>query len=137
MSTVCHNPENALKRADALLELGKQDETIECLYDILKNRKQRLFKYTHETTINKLLEIRTTETLTRKKRTKKIERRNSWLEEQQERFKKKRKDKQLKSKDRDGSLKQFKVIWGKIYQLLQRSNIKTIRHLTEDITKLN
>ncbi|GIY87898.1 eukaryotic translation initiation factor 3 subunit A [Caerostris darwini] len=57
MSTVCHNPENALKRADALLELGKQDEAIDCLYDILKNRKQRLFKYTHETTINKLLEI--------------------------------------------------------------------------------
>ncbi|KAF8767886.1 Eukaryotic translation initiation factor 3 like protein [Argiope bruennichi] len=57
MLNVYQNPENALKRADALYELGKQDEAMDCLYDALKNRKNRLFKHVHEAIINKLLEI--------------------------------------------------------------------------------
>ncbi|GFS42220.1 eukaryotic translation initiation factor 3 subunit A [Nephila pilipes] len=57
MSNFCHNPENALKRANALIVLGKQDEAINCLYDALKNRKNRMLKHTHEPIINKLLEI--------------------------------------------------------------------------------
>ncbi|GFY51631.1 eukaryotic translation initiation factor 3 subunit A [Trichonephila inaurata madagascariensis] len=57
MSNLCYNPENALKRANALLELGKQDEAIDCLYDALKNRKNRMFKHIHESIINKLLEM--------------------------------------------------------------------------------
>ncbi|GBN84083.1 Eukaryotic translation initiation factor 3 subunit A [Araneus ventricosus] len=57
MSSIYQNPENALKRAETLYDLGKQDEAMDCLYDVLKNRKNRLLKQTHEAIINKLLEI--------------------------------------------------------------------------------
>ncbi|XP_035225459.1 eukaryotic translation initiation factor 3 subunit A-like [Stegodyphus dumicola] len=57
MSAYSNNPENSLKRANEFRELGKHDEALTCLYDILKNRKNRLLKNVHENIIHNYLEI--------------------------------------------------------------------------------
>lgn len=57
MSNFFNNPENALKRANEFLELGKEDESMDCLCDILKFKKNRILKNVHEAVIYKLLDI--------------------------------------------------------------------------------
>lgn len=57
MPTFYHNAENALNRANEFCELGKEHEALDCLYDVLKNRKSKMAKEIHEKIISKFLEL--------------------------------------------------------------------------------
>ncbi|KAG8184427.1 hypothetical protein JTE90_004594 [Oedothorax gibbosus] len=57
MSNFYNNPENALKRAIDFLELGRENEAVEYLYDILKSKKISILRNVHEAVINKFLEV--------------------------------------------------------------------------------
>lgn len=57
MQTYFQNLENALKRAREFCDLGKNEEALDCLYDALKSKKQRIIKQVHENIINKFLEL--------------------------------------------------------------------------------
>ncbi|KFM57471.1 Eukaryotic translation initiation factor 3 subunit A, partial [Stegodyphus mimosarum] len=50
-------PENALKRANEFIDVGKKQRALDALYDVIKSRKHRTWQKIHEPIMSKYLEL--------------------------------------------------------------------------------
>ncbi|KAH9508590.1 Eukaryotic translation initiation factor 3 subunit A [Bulinus truncatus] len=57
MPTYFQKPENALKRADEFIDVGKKQRALDALYDVIKSKKHRTWQKTHEPIMEKYLEL--------------------------------------------------------------------------------
>ncbi|CAG5135673.1 unnamed protein product [Candidula unifasciata] len=57
MPTYFQKPENALKRADEFIDVGKRQRALDALYDVIKSKKHRTWQKTHEPIMEKYLEL--------------------------------------------------------------------------------
>lgn len=55
MPTYFQRPENALKRADEFIDVGKKQRALDALYDVIKSKKHRTWQKTHEPIMEKYL----------------------------------------------------------------------------------
>ncbi|XP_076368873.1 eukaryotic translation initiation factor 3 subunit a [Tachypleus tridentatus] len=57
MPTYFQRPENALKRANEFIDVGKKQRALDALYDVIKSRKHRTWTKIHEPIMTKYLEL--------------------------------------------------------------------------------
>jgi len=57
MPTYFQKPENALKRADEFIDVGKKQRALDALYDVIKSKKHRTWQKTHEPIMEKYLSL--------------------------------------------------------------------------------
>ena len=57
MPAYFQRPENALKRANEFLEVGKKQPALDVLYDVMKSKKHRTWQKIHEPSMLKYLEL--------------------------------------------------------------------------------
>uniref|UniRef100_T1IIY3 Eukaryotic translation initiation factor 3 subunit A n=1 Tax=Strigamia maritima TaxID=126957 RepID=T1IIY3_STRMM len=57
MPTYFQRPENALKRANEFIDVGKKQRALDALYDVIKSKKHRTWQKIHEPIMNKYLEL--------------------------------------------------------------------------------
>jgi len=57
MPTYFQRPENALKRADEFIDVGKKQRALDALYDVIKSKKHRTWQKTHEPIMEKYLSL--------------------------------------------------------------------------------
>lgn len=57
MPTYFVKPENALKRAEELLSVGKMEDAVETLHDTIKARRHKTWTKTHEAIMLKHVEL--------------------------------------------------------------------------------
>lgn len=57
MPAYFQRPENALKRANEFLEVGKKQPALDVLYDVMKSKKHRTWQKIHEPIMLKYLEL--------------------------------------------------------------------------------
>ncbi|XP_019635290.1 PREDICTED: eukaryotic translation initiation factor 3 subunit A-like [Branchiostoma belcheri] len=57
MPTYFQRPENALKRANEFIDVGKKQPALDALYDVIKSKKHRTWQKIHEPIMKKYLEL--------------------------------------------------------------------------------
>ncbi|KAL5016137.1 hypothetical protein ScPMuIL_005726 [Solemya velum] len=57
MPTYFQRPENALKRANEFIDVGKKQRALDALYDVIKSKKHRTWQKIHEPIMEKYLEL--------------------------------------------------------------------------------
>ncbi|XP_074640186.1 eukaryotic translation initiation factor 3 subunit A-like [Tubulanus polymorphus] len=57
MPTYFQRPENALKRANEFIDVGKKQRALDALYDVIKSKKHRTWQKIHEPIMHKYLEL--------------------------------------------------------------------------------
>ncbi|GAB6024924.1 Eukaryotic translation initiation factor 3 subunit A [Chamberlinius hualienensis] len=57
MPTYFQRPENALKRANEFIDVGKKQRALDALYDVIKSKRHRTWQKIHEPIMNKYLEL--------------------------------------------------------------------------------
>jgi len=57
MPTYFQRPENALKRANEFIDVGKHPRALDALYDVIKSKKHRTWQKIHEPIMEKYLEL--------------------------------------------------------------------------------
>ncbi|XP_064630088.1 eukaryotic translation initiation factor 3 subunit A-like [Lineus longissimus] len=57
MPTYFQRPENALKRANEFIDVGKKQRALDALYDVIKSKKHRTWQKIHEPIMLKYLEL--------------------------------------------------------------------------------
>lgn len=57
MPTYFQRPENALKRANEFIDVGKKQRALDALYDVIKSKKHRTWQKIHEPIMEKYLQL--------------------------------------------------------------------------------
>ncbi|KAK2180443.1 hypothetical protein NP493_443g06025 [Ridgeia piscesae] len=57
MPTFFQRPENALKRANEFIDVGKKQRALDALYDVIKSKKHRTWQKIHEPIMEKYLQL--------------------------------------------------------------------------------